>query len=175
LEELVKIILSKSRFKAVSKNTILLQEGSICDRITYLKNGITRHFLLDAEGNDITKNFSVGPSFVAYSISSFLSQTESQIQFEALSNLEIYELSYNDYLELKNNPDFVILWNDLLSNYIYKKEKKEISLLKDNASKRYLDFLQDFPGLMNKIPQYYIASYLSITPESLSRIRKKLT
>lgn len=55
-----------------------------------------------------------------------------------------------------------------------RKEKKELELLKSSAEERYLHFLTDYPGLVQRVPQYHIASYLGITPESLSRIRSKL-
>ncbi len=175
MEKLKETILERSIFKKASKHTILLEEEGICDNIVYLKNGITRHFLLDHKGIDITKNFTVGPSFVLYSISSFLTKTGSQVQFEAISDIEYYELAYDDYLELMKSTEFVSFWNSMLTNFILKKEKKEISLLKYDAVTRYSIFLEDFPGLLNKIPHYYIASYLSITPETLSRIRKTIS
>ena len=56
-----------------------------------------------------------------------------------------------------------------------RKEKKEISLIKDLATKRYQDFIFEYPSLSDRIPQHYIATYLNIAPESLSRIKKKLS
>ena len=94
---------------------------------------------------------------------------------ESLSEVEIFELKYEDFQELLRNSEFQSFWSDTLSKFIIKKENKEISLLKDSALHRYENFLKDFPGLLNEIPHYYIASYLSINPETLSRIRKQIS
>ena len=76
---------------------------------------------------------------------------------------------------MMRNLDFLNFWNNMLSSFILKKEKKEIALLRDSATQRYLQFLENFPGVLNEIPHYYIASYLSISPETLSRIRKSIS
>jgi len=66
-----------------------------------------------------------------------------------------------DFNDMLKEKEFSCLWNKLLSNYIIKKEIKELSFMKDSATKRYEMFLHDFPGLLNKIPHYYIVSYLA--------------
>jgi len=141
----------------------------------FLKDGITRHYFTDRKGNDVTKNFSTGPATFMYSISSFITQEPGIVQCETLSDAELYEVDYLSFQKLLKNPEFNTFWNNKLSKFIVKKENKEISLLRDDATTRYQTFLNDFPGLLNKIPHYYIASYLSISPETLSRIRKSIS
>ncbi|TAJ09036.1 Crp/Fnr family transcriptional regulator [Marinilabiliaceae bacterium JC017] len=175
MDILIERIITKATHKRFPKNTILLKAGETADKFVFLKSGITRHFLIDSHGNDITKNFSQGPCFVLYSMSSFLSRTPSDIQLETLSDVELYELDYDSFVEMKSDPQFLELWNNILVNFVIKKEKKEIALLRDDTTRKYLDFLKDFPYLLNKIPHYYIASYLSVSPETLSRIRRKIS
>ncbi len=167
------VIIKNSKKRAISKGTVLFREGDVCRSFVYLHSGIARHFVLEMSGKEITKNFTVGGNFASYSISSFLSQQKGIVQFEAITDLVIYELSYTNWLELMTEKKFQEFWNNLLTNFIIKKEKKELSLLRDNALKRYNDFQRDFPELLDKIPHYYIASYLSVSPETLSRIRHK--
>jgi len=174
ISSIVDTFIEKSELKTAEKNTILLKEGQVCDKIIYIQKGVTRHFIMDAQGKEITKNFTMESGFVLGSLSSFLTRTGRDIQFQALTDLEYYELSYSDYLELNKGPDFVEFWNGILGNYVIKKEIKEISFLRDDARKRYENFLEDFPGLLNRIPHYYIASYLGISSEALSRIRRRL-
>ena len=168
------IILTKSFFRTIQKGEFLLKEGSICNTLFYIKNGVTRHFILDSKGIEFTKNFTQEGNLVLGSISSFLTNEKAITQLQALTDLEFYELNYTDFTELIKNPDFVNFWDTLLCNYIIKKEKKEIAMILGDASSRYLDFLHDFPNLINRIPHYYIASYLGISSETLSRIRRKL-
>jgi len=168
-------IISKSKFKKVPKNTILLKEGELCKTFVYLKKGIIRHYFTDRKGNDITKNFIKAPAYFCYSLSSFFSKIPGVIQCETLSEVELYEMTYENFLEMLQNFDFLNLWNNILSSFILKKEKKELALLRDNSTQQYLQFLKEFPGVLNEIPHYYIASYLSISPETLSRIRKSIS
>lgn len=174
MDELQKRIISKSKHKEISKHHKLLSEGEICDTFVFMRKGIIRHSFSDINGDDITKNFIVGPAYFFYSFSSFISQKPSSIECETLSDVELYEMSLKDFNYMLNEGEFNKLWNGHLSQYIIKKELKELSLMKDSALKRYEIFLHDFPGLLNQIPHYYIASYLSISPETLSRIRKSI-
>lgn len=174
MQKHIDIILSKSVLKTIQKGEFILKEGCVCNSLIYIKNGITRHFILDSKGNELTKNLTQEGKFVLGSISSFLTKEKTITQLQALTDLKYYELDYTNFTELMKNPDFVNFWDTLLCNYIVKKEKKEIAIIKSDASSRYLEFLNDFPNLINRIPHYYIASYLGINSETLSRIRRKL-
>jgi len=175
MNKLQEKIITYSKYKQVPKNTILLKEGELCKTFVYLKNGVIRHYFTDRSGDDITKNFIKAPTYFCYSLSSFVSQKPGIIECETLSDVELYEMSYNNFQEMMQNADFLNFWNNLLSTFILKKERKEIALLRDNATQRYIQFLKNFPGVLNEIPHYYIASYLSISPETLSRIRKSIS
>lgn len=168
-------IISRSKHRRIPKNVLLLDEGEKCETFVFLKKGIVRHAYSDINGNDISKNFMVGPVYFFYSLSSFISKTRSSVRCETLSEVELYELSLDDFNLMLKNKEFAELWNSLLSGFILKKEVKELSFMKDSALKRYELFLKEYPGLLNQIPHYYIASYLSISPETLSRIRKSIS
>lgn len=174
MQKHLELILNKSDFRTIQKGEFLLKEGRVCNSLIYIKKGITRHLILDSKGIELTKNFTQEGNFVLGSISSFLTNEKTITQLQALTDLEYYELSYTNFTELMKNTDFVTFWDSLLCNYIIKKEKKEIAMVIGDASSRYLDFLNDFPNLVNRIPHYYIASYLGISSETLSRIRRKL-
>lgn len=168
-------IIAKSKYRRIPKNVLLLKEGEKCETFVFMKKGIVRHSFTDIDGNDITKNFIVGPSYFFYSLSSFISKTDSSIQCKTITEVELYEMPLDVFNAMLKEKAFLELWNGHLSNYILKKEIKEISFMKDSALKRYQMFLEDFPSLLNQIPHYYIASYLSVSPETLSRIRKSIS
>ena len=176
MDKLLDKIRDKSKYRQCARNVILLEEGEIAKSLLFIKKGIIRHAFSDINGNDITKNFIIGPAYFFHSLSSFITQTPSMIYCETLSDVELYEMKHEDFKTLlKEDHEFQDLWNRLLSRYIIKKEIKELSMMKDSALKRYEMFLNDYPGLLNQIPHYYIAAYLSVTPETLSRIRKEIS
>lgn len=167
--------IERARYRLVTKHTILHREGELCDTFVFLKSGVLRHYFVDNRGDDITKNILKGPGYLCYSFSSFVSRKPGIIQCDALSELELYELSHYDFCEMLTDPEFSAFWHQKISSFILKKEKKELSLIRDDAKTRYLAFLEDYPGLINEIPHFYIASFLSISPETLSRIRKSIS
>lgn len=140
----------------------------------YIKFGITRHFMIDKDGKDITKNFTAGESIVFYSVSSFISKQPGYIQFQALTNCEIIHWSDSDFQTYFNQPKWKEFYLHKIEAFGQKKEEKEISLLRDNSTTRYLNFVDSKGELLNLIPHHYIASYLGMKPETLSRIRAKI-
>ena len=105
----------------------------------------------------------------------FIENKEIWYSIEALEDSVILEIRFEDYLDLVRNSNS---WNELIKNYMTRlyieKEERERSFLLDDATTRYLDFVRKNPDFEERIPQFNIASYLGITPVSLSRIRSKL-
>lgn len=175
MDSVENIIIGQSKFKKFKKNELLLHDGHVSRSLFFIKKGITRHYILNEDGKELTNNFTLQGTFVIGSISSFLTQKKARVRLQALTDIECYELDYRTYNTLLKNDEFIHFWNRLLCGYIIKKEKKEISFLNENAKNRYLRFLKNFPNLINEIPHYYIASYLRISSETLSRIRRNLS
>jgi len=165
----------KGKFKSVSANEILFHENQTCNSILYLKKGVTRHFIITLDGKDITKNFTVEGNFVFYSISSFLTRKPSKIQFQAITECELLEWDRKLLKSHFPNENWLKFYNHLLENFAIKKEGKEISLLTEQALKKYEDFLKSKGRLLNIVPHYHIASYLGMSPETLSRVRKMIS
>lgn len=167
---------SKARKLELKKGELFVKEGEVCQQLLFIHKGLFRYYLLH-EGNDFVKDFAIdtqNPFCTAYT--SFMLQKPSEIWIEALEHSLVWSWDKSDVLSLfKNHPLWVRFAKLMADQLFYRKEKKEIELLKCSAETRYLHFLVDFPGVSQRIPQYHIASYLGITPESLSRIRSKLT
>ena len=167
---------SMSTPKAVSKGEVLIQEDSIAKKLYFIHKGIFRYYIISPDGKDITKDFAVdedNPFCTAYS--SFMTNQPSQIFIESLtdSEISIWDRSYIFPL-LTQNIHWLPFSQRIATGMYIRKEKKEISLMRDSAAQRYRFFQDAFPSLSKRIPQHYIATYLNITPESLSRIKKKL-
>lgn len=161
--------------KSVSKGTVVTRGGDVANKLYFLHSGVFRYYLISKDGKDITKDFAIdnqNPFCMAYS--SFMTNHPSHIFIEALTDSEISVWSRAYVFPLLNSNPYWLRFSQRIAMGMYiRKEKKEISLIKDLARKRFDDFKRDFPDLLRRIPQHYVASYLNITPETLSRIKKK--
>jgi CRP-like cAMP-binding protein len=174
-QELIKPFTLKSKELAFQKGELFVKEGEVCRNLLFIHKGIFRYYLLH-EGNDFVKDFAVdtqNPFCTAYT--SFMLQKPSEIWIEAIEPCLVWSWDISNVLPLfQNNPTWLHFAKLMADQLFYRKEQKEIELIKCSAIERYQHFLVDFPGLSQRIPQYHIANYLGISPESLSRIRSKL-
>jgi CRP-like cAMP-binding protein len=169
-DELLKLFALKKKM-ILKKNEYFLKAGDVPKRIGFNASGLLRLFYTDSSGKDITKHFCTEFS-LAISYSAFIQSEPSKMSIQALEDTKLYTITHEDYIHLlKSHPCWQIAARKLAEVIFFLKEKREAELLLMDAPSRYQSFLNDFPGFANRIPQYYIASYLGITPESLSRIR----
>jgi CRP-like cAMP-binding protein len=172
----IKSFVARSSLKTFAKNEFFIREGELCDRLLFIHKGIFRYFVAH-EGNDFIKDFAVDSrNPFCTSLTSFISKKPSDIFIEAMEDTTASlwpEPVVTSFLE--SNLDWAIFAKKLMELLYMMKEKREIAFLKLSAKERYLQFRVDFPQLEQRIPQFSVASYLGITPESLSRIRRRLT
>jgi CRP-like cAMP-binding protein len=158
----------------LKRDTYFLREGEIPQRIGFNKSGLLRYFYIDRNGVELTKHFCL-ENTLAISYSAFLQRVESRFYIQALEDTKLLVVDYDTYHDLlDSHPCWQIAARKLAEMLFILKEKREAELLLDSAQERYQQFLVDYPGLEKRIPQYHIASYLGIVPESLSRIRSSL-
>jgi CRP-like cAMP-binding protein len=166
-------LLSKS--ETFLKGQHLIKEDEICQKLLFIHQGLFRYYLLH-NGEDITKDFAVdniNPFCTSYT--SFMLQKPSEIWIEALEPAQISVWKRSDVIPLfQENFAWLRFSKAMADKLFFRKEQREIAMLKCSAEERYRLFLQDFPGVSQRVSQYHIASYLGIAPESLSRIRSKL-
>jgi CRP-like cAMP-binding protein len=175
-EEDITAFSSKAQKTEFKKGELFIKESEVCRHLIFIHQGIFRYYLL-YEGQDFTKDFAIdtqNPFCTAYT--SFMLQKPSEIWIEALETCQVWLWNQSDVLPLfQENLNWLRFSKRIADQLFYRKEQKEIELLKCSAEERYQHFLIDFPGLSQRIPQYHIATYLGITPESLSRIRSKIS
>lgn len=174
-DEDIKALSSNAKFREFQKGELFVKEDEICENLLFIHHGLFRYYFLH-EGNDITKDFAVdkqNPFCTAYT--SFMLQKPSKIWIESCEPSQVWFWNKSAILPLfQDHPYWLRFAKTIAEHLFYRKEQKEIELLKCSSEERYHHFLTDFPGLSQRIPQYHIATYLGITPESLSRIRSKL-
>lgn len=158
----------------LNKNDFFVRENEYAQQIGFLKKGIVRAFFLNQEGKEYTKQFFVGSSIIG-AYNSLLTKQPNKIAQQALTDCEILVADYREMEKLYTKfHDLERLGRKIAEFYFLEKEQKEIEMALLDADKRYLIMRQKFPSIETMIPQYYIASYLGISPTQLSRIRKKL-
>ncbi|MEH0152982.1 Crp/Fnr family transcriptional regulator [Limibacter armeniacum] len=163
-------------FKSLEKNEILLKNGQVAKNVYFVCKGALRAYVTDYNGNIYNKNIFLETDFAGSTVSYLLSKP-SNFTLEALEdNTILISLNYQKYrrlieenIDLKN---FYIAY--LENNWVIEKEQREISIVMQNATERYLDLLSKHPNIDQRIQQLHIASHLGITPTQLSRIRKDL-
>ena len=157
-----------------AKKTILLKTGQTEKYLSFIEKGSIR-FYFPKEGNDLTFSFAFAGNFVS-AYDSFLLQTSSVYQVETLSATVLWRLTYEDLQDVYANTTVGNLVGRHASEDLFlKKSKRELSLLNDTAEQRYLNLFTEQPHLLKEIPLKYIASYIGITPQALSRIRNRIS
>jgi len=169
------LIESIIKFQELEKDEILLRNGQIAKNIHFVCKGALRAYVTDYDGNIYNKNIFLETDFAGSTVSYLLS-TPSNFTLEALENTILISLDYKKYrqfidhnIDLKN---FYIAY--LENNWVIEKEQREVSLVMENATERYLKLLSKHPNIDQRIQQLHLASHLGITPTQLSRIRKYL-
>lgn len=170
-----KLIEDLTDFQTIKKGEILLENGEICKNLYFIAKGILRTFITDEQGNFYNKNLFLENKLACSKVSSIL-QTPSDFTIEALEDCILIKLDYKKYTQLiAENDDLKTFYIAYLEkNWIIEKEQREVALVMQNATERYLNLLETHPTIADRVPLMHIASHLGITPTQLSRIRKSL-
>ncbi len=162
-------------FQTLKKDETLLRNGQIAKNLHFICKGALRAYVTDYDGNIYNKNIFLETDFAGSTVSCLLG-TPSNFTIEALEDTVIINLDYKKYRQfIDNNIDlknFYIAY--LENNWVIEKEQREVSLVMENATERYLKLLSKHPNIDRRIQQLHLASHLGITPTQLSRIRKDL-
>ncbi|NJB82796.1 Crp/Fnr family transcriptional regulator [Wenyingzhuangia aestuarii] len=162
-------------FQKLGKDETLLRNGQIAKNMHFICVGAIRAFVTDYNGNIYNKNIFLETDFAGSTVS-YLLNTPSNFTLEVLEETILINLNYKKYRQLiEKNIDlknFYIAY--LENNWIVEKEQREVSLVMENATERYLKLLKKHPNIDQRIQKLHIASHLGITPTQLSRIRKTI-
>tara|TARA_R110002049_G_scaffold175107_2_gene342435 strand:+ start:6682 stop:7260 length:579 start_codon:yes stop_codon:yes gene_type:complete len=152
----------------------LIKAGESPKKIYLLISGMMRVYLSSEEGKEFNKKFFLPLSFVA-SLTALITKETSRLTYETLTDCKLYELNFDAFMDLVNNDLSISkLYIKALENIFMEYEKRQLELISMDATQRYLALKKEILDIDTLIPQYQIASYLSITPVQLSRIRKKI-
>jgi CRP-like cAMP-binding protein len=161
--------------KLVKKHEFLLREGEVCRNVYFLTRGFFRMFYVDLDGNEINYRFTGINNFLV-DFESFLVQKPSHFYWQAMEDATLLVLPHKEIHELyKSSP----AWNNfgrLMAEHVYLQLNERVEmLLFMTPEERYNHLLNTNPELFNQVSQFQLSSYLGIKPESLSRLRKRLS
>lgn len=160
--------------KVFAKNEVITHQNETENFLSFIDSGIVR-FYIPGEENDLTFNFSFGKEFTC-AYDSFLTQTPSEYELQALTETTTWRISYSDLQKIYQQTEAGNLLGRFASEKLFlAKSKRELSLLRHTAKERYLQLFSEQPDILKNIPLKYIASYIGITPQGLSRIRRQIS
>ncbi len=156
----------------VPSKTVLLNEGEVSNRIYLIKSGCLREWF-NKDGKDITFQFFFEGQPVA-SIDSFMNREPSHFTIESIEPSTVLSITKADFEKLLfEYPEFEKAFQDFIFQRFRAYGQLFLSRIKDTPQERYEDLITNHPEIVKRIPQHYIASFLGITPISLSRIRNR--
>lgn len=174
IAKLSKVITDKKLWEGtieLQRNDFLKRENTIDTNVYFIKNGSLRIFVLD-DNNEHTIRFGYTNNIIT-ALDSFFSETPSDLIVQALKATTVHYISKKQFLNfIFKDEEYTALWNSLLSGLILQQMERERDLLTSSPIERYKRVLKRSPVIFQEIPHKYIASYLRMTPETLSRLKK---
>lgn len=168
------IFSSKLTKRVYPKKTTLLKVGQTENSLSFVETGIVR-FYIPKEENDLTFGFVFANEFSS-AYDSFLTRMPSSYNIETLAETTLWSLTYEDLQDVYKQTEIGnAIGRHAAEDLFLRKSKRELSLLNDTAEQRYLNLFEERPNLLREIPLKYIASYIGVTPQALSRIRKRIS
>jgi len=167
----IDLITSKATEKELHEDDYFVEAGKLFNQVVFILDGILRICYYNNKGEEITKYFIDENHLFANPY-----KGEPMTEYiQAVTDCKLIIFSQQDWDELSNT---IVGWNDITNKIFQKglveKMDRRSSLVSEDATTRYLTFLEKFPTLANRVPLSYVASYLGITQQSLSRIRKNI-
>lgn len=160
--------------KVFDKGATVLSEGQICQYVFFVESGLLRLYSIDDDGKEHILQFAPENWFISDRGSVFFNQP-SHFFIDCVEDSRVVLLDHAFFEHASNlSPEFRNYNEYLLQNHIRHLQNRIDLLIGAQAEKRYLDFVHLYPDVLMRVPQWMVASYLGITPESLSRVRKEL-
>jgi CRP-like cAMP-binding protein len=173
-EDIVKFLKEHAYSVFFNKGELLLEAGQVCEHVYFIKKGVVRGFIKEGK-KDITTWITAEGEMVS-SILSFEVKGSSIENMQAIEDCETLALALVDLEELYEQfPEFNVISRKLLQQYYSDAEGRAFIARLTNAETKYKQFLIRYSYLANRVPLTYIASFLGITLETLSRVRRKLS
>src|SRR5688572_31887166 len=159
---------------SIKRREIYLRAGKICKNSAFVIDGALKSFTVDEEGKEHILSFATRDWWIA-DMYSYISRKPAVLTIEAIADSEVLLLSRDNQQHLfEKVPKFERFFRILIENALVANQQRLIDNLSSTAEQQYLHFIKKYPLIPSCVPQHNIASYLGITPEFLSKIRRRL-
>jgi CRP-like cAMP-binding protein len=173
-QQQIDLITSKATEQEIKKDDYFSEAGKIARRVGFVLDGIVRVCYYNNKGEEITKYF-IEENNLVVDLESFNNEIASTAYVQAVTDCRLIVFSKKGWQELLNT---IVGWDavvhKIISKALMQKVERRSPLVSEDATTRYLRFLEIYPTVVNRIPLSFIASYLGVTQSSLSRIRKNI-
>lgn len=174
-EEEKETIKSYLTLKKIRKRQYLLQEGDICKSVAFVEKGALRLYRVNEDGTEHIVEFALEGLFLA-DLYSFLTNEPSIYNIDAIEDSELVLITKSASEELRSlsskYKDFIYY---VVSDAYIALQRRMTSIICLTLEERYKDFSKNYPDIIQRVPQHMIASYMGLTPETLSRVRKRIS
>jgi CRP-like cAMP-binding protein len=171
-EEVVKQYLTPKKLR---KKQYLLQEGDICKHLCFVEKGALRAYVLDETGDEHITAFAL-EGWTTGDLSSFIKKEPATLNIDALEDCELVLVSKQAHDELLQKlPKYETYIRNLVTDAYIALQKRTTSMISLPLEERYKAFTQMYPSLVQRVPQHMIASFMGLSPETLSRVKSRLT
>lgn len=162
------------KYKKLRKRQYLLQEGDICKQLSFVSKGAVKSYTVDERGNEHI-NLIGWEGWWISDFESFICGNEAILHIDAIEDTELLLISREDYERMLSEvPVMERYFRILYQNSLVTKDRRLISSNTYTAEEKYRQLMETYPFISHRIPQNLIASYLGLTPETISRVKKKL-
>jgi CRP-like cAMP-binding protein len=169
------LVTEKFHSRLFRKRQYVLQEGDVCTQFYFVVRGCLRMYKIDDKGNTHILQFAAENYFIN-DLGSFHGVKPSALNIDALEDTVVLQISRDDLISLYTKaPIFHRIFRVLIENSFVRLQERLLQNISSTAEERYQTFLENYSHLINRLSQVQIASYLGITPEFLSRLRRKLS
>ena len=159
--------------RTLKKNQYFLRAGNRCREIAFINQGVMRNYYIDPDGNEVV-NYMTSDSDFNTVYSSFIDQSICNESIKAVTDCELSVINYQTFFKLRSESDsFVKMVDQLVAAGLECKEMRLRSYLYEDAQRRYENLLLNQPKIVQYSPLHYVASYIGVSRETLSRIRNR--
>jgi CRP-like cAMP-binding protein len=161
--------------KKLRKKQYLLQEGDICKSIAFIEKGALKAYSIDESGNERIIQFGM-EGWVISDLYSFITGEPATYNIDAIEDAELVLIGKQAHEELLQQlPKYETFTRLNITGAYIAMQKRLTSILSSSLEERYANFISLYPDIVQRVPQHMIASYMGLTPETLSRVRQKMT
>jgi CRP/FNR family transcriptional regulator, anaerobic regulatory protein len=170
-EEIV-LILNTFQIVELQKGDHILKEGKICDFIAFIESGLVTYYNISDSGEEIICDFASENEWVTQ-YQSLTTQINSPLSIKAIESTTSQKINYQNLLTLSVKiPKIEKYFKKVVDDFVFRMVERTNDFQNLTAEERYAKFVKENPQLIQRVPQYYVANFLGIAPQSLSRIRK---